>query len=152
MELVIAMGIVLVMTILAIPLVQNVSAYFKLQGAVASVSAAIQSTRYQAIFQGYPHQVVLSAAAKTIQIQNQPGGAGPFVNVCPAALNSCPIPLSGSGTPVTLDQDITLTFSPGGRVQLNYGAGSCPCTLIITYGSKPETITVSSYGNIKITP
>jgi Tfp pilus assembly protein FimT len=143
--------IVLIMTAMAVPLVRNVTSYFRLRGAISSVTGAIQSTRYQAIFQGCPYRVVFLAAAGTYQIQNQCPVGGAFVNVClPVAAAACPVPLSGSGTPVTLNADITFTFSPGGRVTSTVAA---PMQMIITYGGKPpETITVSSYGSINVNP
>ncbi|HEY2499320.1 MAG TPA: prepilin-type N-terminal cleavage/methylation domain-containing protein [Candidatus Angelobacter sp.] len=155
-ELAFVVMIVLIMTAMAIPLVNNVTSYFRLRGAISSVTGAIQATRYQAIFQGCPYQLVFLAAANTYQIQNQCPAGGPvgpavgaFVNVCTPPLVNCPVPLSGSGIPVTLNADITLTFSPGGRVT----SATAPMSMVLTYGGKPpETITVSTYGNINVNP
>jgi type II secretory pathway pseudopilin PulG len=139
----------LVMTAMAVPLVGNVTSYFRLRGAISSVTGVIQSTRYQAIFRGCPYQVVFLAAANTYQIQNQCPTGGAFVNACLPAAAACPMPLSGSATPVTLGADITLTFSPGGKVT----SAAAPMAMVLTYGGKPpETITVSSYGSINVTP
>jgi type II secretory pathway pseudopilin PulG len=149
LELLFVVVIVLVMTAMAVPLVNNVTSYFRLRGAISSVTGAIQSTRYQAIFQGCPYQVVFLAAANTYQIQNQCPVGGAFKNVCTAPAVACPVPLSGSGIPVTLNADITLTFSPGGKVT----SAAAPMSMVITYGGKPpETITVSSYGSINVNP
>ncbi len=150
LELVIAVAIGLIITLLAIPLMLNVSAYLRLRGAVSSVNGAIQSTRYQAVFQGVPYQVVFLAAANTYQVQNQPASPGPFVNVCPGGLAACPVPLSGTGTPVTLNQDTTFTFRPGGAVQSPQAAAGIT-TLILTMGARTATIKVSSYGNTNVT-
>jgi prepilin-type N-terminal cleavage/methylation domain-containing protein len=148
-ELMFVIVIVLIMTAMAIPLVNNTVSYFRLRGAVASVTGAIQSTRYQAIFQGCPYQVVFTAAANTYQVKNSCPSTGTFSNVCPASLTACPLPLSGSGTPVTLGADITMTFSPGGKIT----SATAPMVMVITYGGKPpENITVSSYGSINVTP
>lgn len=149
LELIFVLLIVIVMTAMAVPLVNNTMSYFRLRGAISSVTGAIQSTRYQAIFQGCPYQVVFTAAANTYQVKNQCPVGGAFVNVCPAPLAACPAPLSGSGTRVALNADITLTFSPGGRVT----SPTVPMQMVITYGGKPpETITVSSYGSINVNP
>ncbi len=146
LELIVVVAIILIMTAIAFPLLQSSMAAFRLRGAVSSITGVIQSTRYQAIMQGIPYQVVFDATGKTYQIKNQPGAS--FVNVCsPSSITSCPVPLSGSGsTVITLDASKTLTFSPGGKVT--------PATIMkITYPGKPvETITVSSYGNINVTP
>jgi Tfp pilus assembly protein FimT len=150
METIIAVVIALIMTVVAVPMLQSGMSYFRMRGAISSVTGTIQSTRYQAIVQGIPYQVVFDSAAKTYQIQNQPGGAGAFVNVCNPAAPSCPLPLSGSGTSVSLDVDTTLTFSPGGRVS---SANNGTMTMKLTYAGRPtETIKVSSYGNINVTP
>jgi prepilin-type N-terminal cleavage/methylation domain-containing protein len=155
-ELLFVILIALVMTAMAVPLVSNVTSYFRLRGAISSITGAIQSTRYQAIFQGCPYQVVFTAATNTYQIQNKCPVGGPvgppvgaFVNVCTPPVVNCPVPLSGSGIPITLNADITLTFSPGGKVT----SATAPMSMVVTYGGKPpETITVSSYGSINVKP
>jgi prepilin-type N-terminal cleavage/methylation domain-containing protein len=148
-ELLVVAAILLIMSVMAVPLLNNTISYFRLRGAVSSVTGAIQSTRYQAIFQGCPYQVVFTAATSTYQIKNQCPVGGTFANVCSAPLTVCPVPLSGSGIPVTLNADITMTFSPGGKVS----SVTAPMSLVITYGGKPpETIAVSSYGSINVNP
>jgi len=148
-ELLVVVVIGLIMTAMAIPLLNNAISYFRLRGAVSSVTGAIQSTRYQAIFQGCPYQVVFTAATSTYQIKNQCPVGGTFTNVCSAPLTVCPVPLSGSGIPVTLTADITMTFSPGGKVT----SPPPPIQMVITYGGKPpETIAVSTYGSINVNP
>jgi prepilin-type N-terminal cleavage/methylation domain-containing protein len=148
-ELLFVIVIVMIMTAMAIPLVNNTVSYFRLRGSIASVTGAIQSTRYQAIFQGCPYQIVFTAAANSYQVKNSCPSTGTFTNVCPAALAVCPLPISGSGTPVTLNADITMTFSPGGKIT----SATAPMVMVLTYGGKPpENITVSSYGSINVTP
>jgi prepilin-type N-terminal cleavage/methylation domain-containing protein len=148
-ELLFVIVIVMIMTAMAVPLVNNTVSYFRLRGSIASVTGAIQSTRYQAIFQGCPYQIVFTAATNSYQVQNSCPSTGTFTDVCPAALPACPLPISGSGVPVTLNADITMTFSPGGKIT----SATAPMVMVITYGGKPpETITVSSYGSINVTP
>jgi prepilin-type N-terminal cleavage/methylation domain-containing protein len=148
-EMLFVIVIVLIMTAMAIPLVNNTVSYFRLRGAVASVTGAIQSTRYQAIFQGCPYQIVFTAAANTYQVLNSCPSTGTFVSACITPAPACPIPISGSGIPVTLNADITMTFSPGGKIT----SATAPMVMVITYGGKPpENITVSSYGSINVTP
>ncbi len=149
-ELLFVIMIVLIMTAMAIPLVNNTVSYFRMRGAVAATTGAIQSTRYQAIFQGCPYQIVFTAATKTYQVQNSCPSTGAFVNVCsPSTLAVCPKPLAGAGSPLTLGADMTMTFSPGGKIT----SATSPMVMVITYGGKPpETITVSSYGSINVTP
>ena len=141
--------IAIITVVMAVPLVSNVTSYFRLRGAVSSVTGAIQGARYQAIFQGCPYQVVFTAATNSYQVKKSCPSSGTYTNDCPGTLTSCPIPLSGTGTPVTLNADITLSFSPGGKIT----STASPISMVITYSTKPpETITVSSYGSINVTP
>jgi prepilin-type N-terminal cleavage/methylation domain-containing protein len=162
-EMVMTVAVVLITAVIAVPLVQNVTAYFKLRGAVSSVTGAIQSTRYQAIYQGCQYQIVFTAAPgagqpANYQVQGEPYSAASqtcgaaFVNICPAGFVSCPVPLSGSGNAVTLNADITLTFKPSGSVfSPQFPGGGMNMTL--TYmGKPPELITISNYGSINVTP
>lgn len=148
-EMMFTCAIAVITVVLAVPLVSNVTSYFRLRGAVSSVTGAIQGARYQAIFQGCPYQVVFTAATSSYQVKKSCPSNGTFSNDCPGALTSCPIPLSGSGTAVALNADITMTFSPGGKIT----SATSPMSMVITYSTKPpETITVSSYGSINVTP
>ena len=144
--------ILLLMAAMAIPLVNHAVGYFKLRGALAEVTGAIQSTRYQAIFQGCPHQVVFTAATRSYQVQRQCPTGGAFANYCVSGAASCPVQISGGNPLLTLNADITLTFSPGGKVtSAAFPAGGI--NMVVTYdGKPPETISVSSYGNINVNP
>lgn len=142
LELIFVILIVLIMTVMAIPLISNVMGAYRLRAAVSSVTGAIQSTRYQAISAGYPYQVVFDKAASTFQVQSDPAISGAFSNVGNA------IPLSSSGYPVVLGTSTTLRFRPSGMVTATAGS----TTLTLTHGAKTETIQVSSYGNVKVTP
>jgi type II secretory pathway pseudopilin PulG len=152
LELVFVCVILVLMAAMAVPLVNRAVGYFKLRGAVAEVTGAIQSTRYQAIFQGCPHQVVFTAASRSYQVQRQCPIGGAFANYCVSGAASCPVPLSGGSPSLTLNADITLAFSPGGKVTSPaFPAGGI--NMVVTYdGKPPETISVSSYGNINVNP
>jgi prepilin-type N-terminal cleavage/methylation domain-containing protein len=139
-ELIITLVIALVMTVIALPLITNVYRSYQVNAAVSAITGAIQSTRYQAISAGYPFQVVFSKANSTFQVQSDPNRIGTFTNVGGA------VPLPASGT-VVLGQDTTLQFHPGGLVTAALGS----TTLTMTCHGKTESITVSTYGNIKVT-
>lgn len=141
-ELVIALVVGVIATAIAVPILNNVMNNYRLRAAVASVTGAIQSSRYQAISSGYAYQIILSSAARNFQVQSDPNHTGTFANVGNA------IPLASSSIPVILGADTTLQFRPSGVVAATVGSS----TLTLTYGSKTETITVSSYGNVKVTP
>jgi Tfp pilus assembly protein FimT len=139
-ELIFAVVISLILTALAVPQVASVVNNYRLQGAVASATWAVQSTRYQALMAGYPYQVVFTKASSQYQIQDLPTGATTYANVGTA------VPLSGST--VALNQDTTLRFSPNGSVSAPTGA----LTFTITYHGSTKNIAVSNYGNVKVTP
>jgi Tfp pilus assembly protein FimT len=144
---VVTVAIIMVMAAISIPLVTNVTATYRLRSAVAAVTGAIQSTRYQAIYQGYWYQVVFDQTAKTYQVQSKPPGAAGYSNVGNAAI------WSESAQRVTLNATTTLSFGPGGKVLDSSGTQCNPCQLTLTYpGKPPEVIKVSGYGNINVTP
>lgn len=136
----VAIGIVV--AAIAVPTVNYVMNTYRLRAAVSSVTGAIQTTRYQAIQAGYAYQVVLSKANNTFQVQSDPNRTGTFANVGSAT------PVAGSGVPIVLGADTTLQFRPSGLVSATTGS----TTITMTYGTKTETITVTSYGNVKVTP
>jgi len=144
---VVTIAIIMVMAGISIPLITNVTAAYRLRSAVAAVTGTIQSTRYQAIYQGYWYQVVFDATAKTYQVQSKPPGATAYSNVGNAVL------WSESSQATTLNANTTLTFGPGGKVLSSAGAQCNPCQLTLTYPGKPaEVISVSGYGNINVNP
>src|SRR4029077_8154386 len=120
-EIALVLAIGLILAAMAVPQMGSTLNMYRLQGAVASSTWAVQSVRYQALMAGYPYQVVFSSSAGTYQIQNLPAGAASFANV------GTPVPLSGSA--VTLNQDTTLKFSPNGSVTATTGS----LTFTLTY-------------------
>ena len=139
-EVIFALLVSIILAAIAVPGVGSVLNYYHLQGAVASATWAVQSTRYQALMAGYPYQVVFSKTNSNYQIQDLPTGAGSYANVGGA------VPLSGQT--IALNQDTTLRFSPNGSVSAPTGA----LTFTITFHGTTKTITVSTYGNVKVTP
>ncbi len=137
-EIVMAVGVSSILTLMAIPQVKSLVYNYRLQGAVASCTWAIQSTRYQALQQGYPYQVAFKASTGTYQIQNEAPPATTYSNVGSA------IPISGSS--ITVNQDTTLQFKPNGAVTAATGA----LTFTLTYQGMTKTVTVSTYGNVKV--
>jgi prepilin-type N-terminal cleavage/methylation domain-containing protein len=129
----------LILTLISIPVINNVYQTFRLNAAISAVTGAIQTTRYQAISSGYPFQVVFSKTNSNYQIQSDPNVTGTFANV------GNPIPLS---TAAVLGQDTTILCHPGGLITAAVGS----TTLTLSSHGKTETIAISSYGNIKVTP
>jgi Tfp pilus assembly protein FimT len=139
-ELVISVAVTVVLTTISVPIVSHVLQGYRLRAAVSNVSGAISATRYRAIYQGYPFALTLDKANATYQLSSKAPSATSFSDVGSA------IPFQTAG--ISLDQDNTLTFSPSGVVSASAGS---PITVKLTYQGKTETITVSSYGNIKVT-
>jgi Tfp pilus assembly protein FimT len=145
-EISIVVAIVFVLVALSLPMVQNTFGYFRLRGAVSSVTGAIQSTRYQALQNGYPYSLAFTKATGTFQIQNDPTNAGVFVTVGSA------VPLSGSASTVALSGDTSFTFRPSGRAQSPQADANGNTAMTLTGANgRTATITVSRYGNVNVT-
>jgi len=141
MELMVVVGILIVTTAIAVPVLKTASSTWAVRSAVAEITGVIHSTRYQAISNGYQYQIIMNKAAATFQIQNNPTGTA-WVNV--GQTN----PISGTGSQATINQDTTLLFTPGGMVQAPTGA----LNFNLTVKGTTKTITVTNYGNITVTP
>jgi prepilin-type N-terminal cleavage/methylation domain-containing protein len=146
-ELIIALLVGLVLVGMAIPITQSAMASYRMGAAVSSITGAIQSARYQAIFQGCQLQVAFSSTTKKYQVSSEvvtppavpPACAGAFTNVGGA------IPLGS--TAVTLPKgNVTLQFHPNGQVQAAAGALN---NIVVSYQGKSTNITVSNFGSIK---
>jgi type II secretory pathway pseudopilin PulG len=150
-ELLIVLVVMMVMTAMAIPQIQQTLASYRLGSGIAAISGAIQTTRYQAISNGYPFQVAFSKTDLTYQVSNCGSAYDPSTSTpdtCVYSNKDRAIPF-GSG--IDLGADVTLQFSPGGRVTVS--SGVLPITVSsASFGGvagKTKTITVSTYGNVK---
>jgi Tfp pilus assembly protein FimT len=140
MEAAMVITIVMVLLGMGIPKFVQAIANYKLHAAADSVAWAMQSTRYQALQKGYTYELTISAANNTYQVLSKPIGASSFSNVGGA------VPLTAS--PVTVSATTTLTFSPNGSVTVVAGAQ----TITLTYSGFTETVTVTNYGSVTVTP
>lgn len=150
-ELLISLGIMLVVSAFALPRVQSSVANYQLRASASSVAGVIQSTRYLAISQGYPFQVVFSQSAGTYQLKNDPTVTGTFVACAPPTCSFTGAVPFGT-TSATLGADATLQFSGGGSVKsiVPVPVGSVIPDLVITRSGRTATITVSNYGNVRV--
>jgi type IV fimbrial biogenesis protein FimT len=138
-ELLVTVSVIMIMAAAAVPLVQSTLARMRLRNAATSVSGIIQSTRYQAISNGYQYKLVFDKTGRTYQVSNDPSSSGTFTNVGSA------VPYTGST--VDLAANTTVVFSPSGKV--SFTSGSSP--LVLTFNGNTGTITVSPYGNVNVT-
>ncbi|MGC1903835.1 MAG: prepilin-type N-terminal cleavage/methylation domain-containing protein [Candidatus Acidiferrum sp.] len=152
-ELCIVMAIASLLAAFAIPIIGNTLRVYKMRSAVTSVTGVISSTRYQAIFHGCKAQVVFTASTYSYQVQSEAPAFGG--QVCANAFTDVgtAVPLMGAG--IALNQNVTLTFTPGGGVGSN--PAMTPIQLTLSYPGftstvPSEQITVSNYGNITVTP
>jgi prepilin-type N-terminal cleavage/methylation domain-containing protein len=131
----------------ALPIVQTTVDKYNLKGATAGATWAIQSTRFQALMEGYPYQVTFSGGTGGVnpsyQIANKVVGASSYSNVGTS--------ITLSGRPVVLGATTVLQFQPNGTVATS-PVTSAPYTFTISYKGTTETITVSNYGNVDVTP
>jgi prepilin-type N-terminal cleavage/methylation domain-containing protein len=142
-ELMVVAGIVVVLFACALPLTKGIFYMYRLRAAATTAAMAIQSTRYHAIMQSYPYQIKLSATTNSYQVLSEVPPAITFSNVGAA------IPVDPGGTS-TIGATTTFQFSPGGIVTLV--GGNMPAAFTITNPSGTKTLTVSSVGNVTITP
>jgi len=153
LELLIVVGIVIILSALAVPVIQNTMRVYAMRSAISSITGVISSTRYQAIFNGCQSQLVITKANFSYQIQSENPGVGGAT--CNAAFANVGGLTPFQGKSIALNSDITLTFKPSGAVASTPVAN--PITLILSNtapGSAllPENIQVSTYGNITVTP
>ena len=154
LELVIVVAIGMILAGLAVPIINNTLRVYKMRSSVTSVTSAISNARYQAIFHGCKTQIAFTAAAvSTYQISSQQPAFGGQACLAAYAAVTPVTPLMGQG--IALNQNVTLTFSPGGGVSSTPAMN--PIRMILTYPGftatvPQETIQVSNYGNITVTP
>ncbi len=138
-ELVIAMGIGITMTVVALPIIQSTIYFMRMNAAVASVTGAISDTRYHAIMNGYPYEIAINKATLAYQISDQPGSTGAFANVGNA------VPITGDSG-FTMNASTTFEFLPNGTVTATVGT----MVFTLTYEGMTKTITVSGVGRVQV--
>ena len=146
-ELAVVMMIAMITAAIALPIVQTTVNKYQLKAATSSATWAVQSTRFQSLMEGYSYQVTFSGGTgglnPTYQIASKPVGASSYTNIGTA------IPLSSK--PVVLGATTVFQFQPNGTVATS-PVSTPPYTFTISYSGTTETITVSNYGNVDVTP
>jgi len=94
--------------------------YFRVRSAVSSITGAIQSTRYRAIFDGCPYHIRFSGTGNTFQVAGEAVSGGACATTFTNAGGADPF-----GSPaVVLNQNVRLQFKPSGFVQATAGTTS----------------------------
>jgi prepilin-type N-terminal cleavage/methylation domain-containing protein len=153
LELLVVIAIASVLAAMAVPVIVNTLRVYRMRAAISSVTGAISSARYQAIFHGCKTQIVFTAASYSYQVSSEQPAYGGQACLTAYANVGGAVPLMGQG--VAINQNVTFTFSPGGGVSST--PAMSPMQMTLTYPgfitSVPtEVITVSTYGNVTVAP
>lgn len=144
-ELTIVLLIASVISAMAIPIVGAAVNQYRLRSAVANATWAIQSTRFQALEEGYPFQVTIAGDSNgkspSYQIASEPPGNIGFANV------GTPIPILSQTS--VISEPTVIQFKPNGTLTLTQN-GNSATSFQISYLGYSNTITVSNYGNVSI--
>ncbi len=151
-ELLIVMGVILIMLAISVPVIQQTLASYRLSAGVAAISGAIQTTRYQAISNGYPFRVKFSKTGLSYQLSTcgiayDPSTTTP--DTCAYSNTGNAVPLEGASN-LSLGADTAFQFTPGGKVTVSTGAQPLTLSSVFSGTSKTKNITVSTYGNVKV--
>lgn len=76
LELTMTLAAGLILAAMAVPVVRSSVQYFRVRSAVSSITGAIQSTRYRAIFDGCPYNIAFNGTANTFQVASEAALAG----------------------------------------------------------------------------
>jgi prepilin-type N-terminal cleavage/methylation domain-containing protein len=144
-ELVVVILIALILMAAGIPAVSSAIGNYRLHSDVASATWAIQSTRYQALMEGYPFEVSFNSSTNAYQISSAPTPGAPttFSTV------GNTVPMTGSA--MVLNETVTYTFTPMGLVTASPATALSTSPMVITAWGNTATIVVSNYGNITVT-
>jgi type II secretion system protein H len=141
LEMVFVVAVGMIVTTVSVPMTRSAMRTYHLNTAVATLTGAIQTTRYQAIMRGYHHNINFNPSSRSYQLASKVPPATAFSNVGTA------VPWCPSGD-VTLSASTTLEFFPGGTVTATTGAMS----FTLSNGTATKTITVSGVGDVTVTP
>jgi prepilin-type N-terminal cleavage/methylation domain-containing protein len=150
LELLIVITIAGLLAAIAIPTLVTTLRVMALRSAVASLTGAIQSARYQAIFHGCSYQIAFSSATYSYTVASMAPAFGGQACLAAFGAPGPAIPLAGRG--VGLNAPVTIWVHPSGLVQATAGNLN---TIVLTHAmmpGSPETIQVSNYGKITVTP
>ena len=141
LEMAFVLTIGMVVTTLSVPMTKTAMKAYHLNTAVAALSGAIQTTRYQAISHGYHYNMTLNSTSQSYQLGSKAPPATAFSNV------GTLVPWCVTGD-VTISAPTTLEFFPGGTVTATTGS----MTFSVSNGTTTKTITVSGVGDVNVTP
>ena len=145
LELVTVVAVGLILAAISAPLIQSITRNMRLNAAVNSVTGAMQSTRYRAIYDGCPYTLTVSKDTDTYQLASEVTGgacAAAFTNV------GTSIPFSNKSF-VALDQNLVFQFSPGGSATVTTGTSTFNFSYV-GYSAIKKQVQVTKYGSITV--
>lgn len=153
LELLVVIAIASILAAMAVPGFVNTLRVYKMRSAVSSVTGLISNARYQAIFHGCKTQIVFTASSYTYQISSEQPAYGGQACLTAYAPITPVLPITGQN--IAINQTVTFTFSPGGNVASTPAMN--PMVMTLSYPGFSSTvpneqITVTTYGNITVTP
>src|SRR5207245_10204051 len=83
-ELTMTLAVGIILAALAVPAVRTAIQHFRVRSAASSITGAIQSTRYRAIFDGCPYNITLNKTTNTFQLASETAAA----NTCEATFTN----------------------------------------------------------------
>jgi hypothetical protein len=127
---------------MAIPIFTNAMKNYYQSATVSAAAGAIQSTRFQAIMQGYPYQLVFTPSTLSYQL---------FTEVPPATKFSLVVPLTGSPTtPLPSAGGVTMTGVTCSVALTNWAC--TPASDVSTISATTITYTFYANGTVTTSP
>jgi Tfp pilus assembly protein FimT len=149
-ELLLVVAFALIMAALSIPTARSTIASYQLDGAVNTVSGAIQSTRYLAIMHGYSYQVDIDSTTNQFTILSEAPPATAFTAVGSAvSVSTKPVVIAVGTASPSVTGHLILQFKANGSISITSGQ-AIPITFTIAYNGTTKTLTVSNYGSISV--
>lgn len=146
----IVVAISLAMTAVAVPVFTNAVNSYRFSAAVSAATGAISATRFQAIMNGYPYEIVFTASTMSYRVYSETTAS------CPPAFTAVgsSIPMESTGGITMTGPTVTYTFYSNGTV---YGPISttspCPNTAApifeISNSVKSNYVYVSGVGDVE---
>jgi len=144
-EILVVVAIAGVLAAFAIPQTINALKTYRLNAAVSSAAAAIQTSRYLAIMNACPYFITFTPSTNSYQVTNSV--------TCTTAYTGPVTPISGPAA-VTISRIMTLQFSANGTVSETTTPpnGVSPMVFQITNSiGGSNTLTTSTVGNVAVT-
>jgi len=144
-ELLMVVAVIGILGAIAIPITIKAVRTTRTSAAVSAATGAIQQTRYQAIWHGYPYQLTFTPSTLSYQVLTAVPPATTFSNVGTA------IPISTPDV-ATLSRAITIQFAANGTVsEVNPPAGVTPLNFLISNNwGMTNTINITSVGYVSV--